>query len=74
MTYCKHGHVGYCGLCTADAAPKCKHGKPFYCGLCAVEGEPKCAHENPFYCGHDGCGPVRNAKDQVLRMLKGLDP
>lgn len=34
---CKHGHVGYCELCSAEAAPKCKHGNPFYCGFCLAE-------------------------------------
>ena len=37
---CKHGNLGYCGLCEADKAPKCKHGNPYYCGHCGTVALP----------------------------------
>lgn len=39
---CKHGHRGYCGFCSADAAPKCDaHKTPHYCVWCGTPESPK---------------------------------
>ena len=39
---CKHGHVGYCGTCDAESAPKCeKHGCPWYCVECGKVPTPE---------------------------------
>lgn len=34
---CSHGHVGFCGLCKSDTAPKCPQNNPFFCGVCFTE-------------------------------------